>query len=115
MTIYQKIESALSSLNIPIEENFFGDGEDEYITFTVIRDYAAVSADNQPVNEVVNLQIHYFLPRSKEYDSTRKQIRKLLLDADFAWPVVTVLVEPDNKTRHIIFDTDVENDEEMEE
>lgn len=114
MTIYQKIEAALSELDIPIEEDFFGDGNSEYITYTVVRDYAAVSADNQPVNEVTSLYIHYFLPRSKEYDETRKRIRKLLLDADFSWPVVTVIVEPDNKTRHIIFETEVENDEEME-
>lgn len=115
MTIYQKIEAALASLEIPIEEDFFGDGADEYITYTLVRDGAAVMADGAPQNEVAQLQIHYFLPRSKEYDATRKQIRNLLLAAEFTWPVVTVLVEPDDKTRHIIFETEVENDEEMEE
>lgn len=114
MTIYQKIETALASLEIPIEEDFFGDGADEYITYTLVRDGAAVIADGAPQNEVSELQIHYFAPRSKEYDAIRKQIRKLLLEADFTWPVVTVLIEPDNKTRHIIFETEIENDEEME-
>lgn len=115
MTIYQKIEAALASLNIPIEEDFFGDGAEEYITYTLVRDGAAVMADGEPTNEVAQLQIHYFLPRSREYAATQKSIRQLLLDADFTWPVVTVLVEQDNKTRHIIFETEVENDEEMEE
>lgn len=113
MTICQKIEAALGSLNIPIEEDFFGDGADEYITYTIVRDYAAVMADGTPQNEVTQLQIHYFLPRSREYDATRKRIRKLLLEAEFTWPVVTILVEPDNKTRHIVFETEIENDEEI--
>ena len=114
MTLYQKIDEALSSLGIPIEEDFFGDGQTEYITFTLTRDSAAVMADGEPAYETALLAIHWFLPRSKEYADTQKKIRRLLLDADFTWPTVTVIVEPDNKTRHIVFECEVENDDEME-
>ena len=114
MTIYEKISDALALLQIPIEEDFFGDGEDEYITFTLIRDGAAISADDEPVHEVADLQIHYFLPRDREYAETQKRIRRLLLEAGFTWPAVTVIVEPDDKTRHIVFECELENDDELE-
>ena len=114
MTIYQKISDALESLNIPIEEDFFGDGQTEYITYTLVEDHAAVMADCEPSNEVASLQIHWFLPRTKEYANIQKQIRNLLLAAEFTWPIVSVIVEPDNKTRHIVFECEVENDDEME-
>lgn len=114
MTIYEKIAEALESLNIPIEEDFFGDGEPEYITYTLTRDGAAVMADDEPQHEVADLQIHWFLPRDIEYHENQRQIRRRLLDGGFTWPVVTTLVEPDNKTRHIIFECEVENDDELE-
>ena len=88
--------------------------ETEYITYTLIRDGAVVSADDAPVHDVALLQIHWFLPRDIEYDATKKQIRKLLLDAGFTWPIITTLTEPDNKTRHIIFECELENDDELE-
>jgi hypothetical protein len=114
MTLFQKIDTALDGLGIPVEEDFFGDGQKQYITFTLTRDGAAVMADNEPQNEVADLQIHWFLPRDIEFFSTQKQIRRRLLNAGFTWPVITSLVEPDNKTRHIIFECEVENDEELE-
>ena len=114
MTIHQKIKAALQSLNIPVKEDFYGGGLDEYITWTLVQDKAAVIADGRPVNEVSELMIHWFLPRNKSYTETRKQIRQALLDAEFTWPTVTVIEEPDGKTRHIVFETQVENDEELE-
>lgn len=114
MTIHQKVKTALQSLNIPVKEDFYGGGLEEYITWTLVRDRAAVIADGRPTNEVSELMIHWFLPRDKSYTETRKKIRQLLLDADFTWPEVTTIEEPDGKTRHIVFETQVENDEELE-
>lgn len=114
MTICQKIAEALDGLEIPIEEDFFGDGESQYITYTLKKDKAAVIADGRPQNEVAELMIHWFLPRDISYTATQKQIRYMLLDAGFTWPEVTNIVEPDNKTRHIVFECEVENDDELE-
>ena len=115
MTIHQKIKNALASTGIPVKEDFYGGGLNEYITWTLVRDHAAVIADNKPTNEVAELQIHWFLPRSKSYSTTRKIIRHLLCDSEFTWPVVTTIEEPDGKTRHIVFECQVENDDETEE
>lgn len=114
MTIYQKIASALMATEIPVEEDFYGDGEAEYITYTLSKDTAAVIADEEPQNEVAEIVIHWFLPRDREYSETQKTIRRMLLNAGFTWPQVTVVVEPDNKTRHIVFECEVENDDELE-
>lgn len=114
MTIHQKIKTALASLNIPVKEDFYGGGLEEYITWTLTRDRAALIADEKPVNEVSEVMIHYFLPRNKAYTTTRKSIRQLLLAADFTWPTVTVIEEPDGKTRHIVFECEIENDDELE-
>ena len=115
MTIHQKIKNALASTGIPVKEDYYGGGLNEYITWTLVRDRAAVIADGTPTNEVAEVFIHYFLPRNKAYTANRKLIRQLLLAADFTWPTVSDMEEPDGKTRHIVFECEVENDDELEE
>ena len=62
MTINQKIINALKPLGIPVTSDFFGGGNSEYITFNYVKDGAELFADNQPVEDISLMQIHYFLP-----------------------------------------------------
>lgn len=115
MTIHQKIKNALKGFGIPVTEDFFGGDNEEYLTFNLVADKAVTHADDAPVHDVANVQIHWFLPVGKNYLARKKEIRKNLHDNGFTYPEVAVLVEPDNKTRHIVFVCDVENDDELEE
>ena len=115
MTVNKRIIDALSPLGIPVTADFFGDSEEEYITFNDVTDKGALYADNEPVADVAEMQVHYFLPTTKNYLENKKKIRKALLAAGFTWPDVTVLTEPDQKTRHLTFECEIENEEELEE
>lgn len=114
MTVNEKIIQALEALKIPVTSDFFGGKQEEYITFNYADDRAVFSADDGPEEDVAYMQIHYFLPAGKDYLENKRKIRKALLKAGFTYPDATVLMEPDNRTRHIIFECEIENDYEME-
>lgn len=115
MTINQKIIKALKPLGIPVTSDFFGGGNSEYITFNYVKDGAELFADNQPVEDISLMQIHYFLPSTKDYLEAKRKNRRVILEEGGTYPDVTVLMEPDNKTRHIVFECEFENDYDMEE
>lgn len=115
MTVNALIIQTLKQFCSHITPDFFGGGAEEYITFTFSNDSAAVFGDNVPLDVVSEVQIHYFLPAYKDYLENKKRMRQALLAAGFTYPEVTVLMEPDNKTRHIIFECEIENEYEMEE
>ena len=115
MTVNAKIIKALSFLEIPVTADFFGGQAKEYVTFNYADEHGRVYADGEPQEDVVSMQIHYFLPVSKDYLENKRRIRRALLNAGATYPDVTILTEPDHKTRHIIFECEFENDYEMEE
>lgn len=115
MTVNQKIINALQFLQIPITADFFGGGKEEYVTFNYVTDEGEVFADDEPTEDITGLQIHYFLPSDRNYLDNKRKIRKALLKAGCTYPDVTVLMEPDNKTRHIVFECEIENEFELEE
>ena len=112
MTVNEKIINVLESLNIPIKSDFYGGGEKEYITFNFAGDEAEF-ADDEPISLTTSVQIHYFLPAKKNYLPIKKKIRKLLFISGFTYPAVTVIVE--DETRHIVFECEIEDDDELEE
>ena len=115
MTINQKIIKALKPLGITVTSDFFGGGNSEYITFNYVKDGAELFADDQPIEDISSMQIHYFLPSTKDYLEAKRKIRRAILEEGGTYPDVTVLMEPDNKTRHIVFECEFENDYDMEE
>lgn len=115
MTVNQIIIEALEPFDIPITPDFYGDGNEEYITFNYADDRAKLYSDDAPVSDIAYMQIHYFLPAKKNYLENKKKIRRTLHENGFTYPEVTELIEPDNKIRHIIFECEIENEYEMEE
>lgn len=113
MTVNEIIINALSPFGLSIDPNFDGGGKEEYITFNYADDTGECFADDAPTCVVAYMQIHYFLPIEKNYLQKKKELRNALFDAGFTYPEVTVLTE--GKTRHIIFECEIENEDEMEE
>lgn len=114
MTVNEKIRNALAGFALPVTADFFGGGEEEYVTFNYADDRAAAFADDVPILVEADLQIHYFLPADKNYLKNKKEIRKALFGAGFTYPAVTEFTEPDSNVRHIIFECRIENDDETE-
>ena len=114
MTVNEKIIQALKPFGIPVVADFSGGGEKEYITFNYASDEAALSGDDGPMEVVASMQIHYFLPMDRDYLSIKKKIRKALFSAGFTYPSVEHLTEPEGNIRHLVFECETENDDELE-
>lgn len=112
MTVNEKIVQALSPFGLPITADFFGGGENEYFTFNYASDRPEDFGDGKPLCVVTSVQIHYFLPIKKDYLSIKKQIRNAIFAAGFTYPEVTHLTEG-KTTRHLIFECEIENDDEL--
>lgn len=115
MTVNELIINTMQMFDLPVTPDFFGDGNTEYITFNFPDERGVLFGDNEPLAVASQVQIHYFLPADKDYLATKKAMRRALHNAGFTYPEVTILMEPGNKTRHIIFECEIENEYEMEE
>lgn len=113
MTVNEIIITALSPFGVDVTPDFFGEGDEEYFTFNYADDRASDFGDDSPTHTVAYMQIHYFCPVKKDYLEMKKKVRKALFDAGFTYPSATVLLEPGNTVRHIIFECEIENDDEL--
>lgn len=111
MTVNEIIINALLPFGLPVTPDFFGDGADEYFTFNYADDRATNFGDNTPIHVVAYMQIHYFLPRDKDYISMKKRVRMALLESGFTYPEVTEVTE--DNIRHLIFECEIENEDEL--
>lgn len=109
MTVNEKIVQALEPFGIPIRADFYGGGEKEYFTFNYADDRAADYGDDAPQHVVASMQIHWFLPRNKDYLKLKKKIRNALFRAGFTYPEVTVITE--KNIRHVVFECEIEDED----
>lgn len=112
VTVNQKIIEAVEPLGVTVTPDFDGGGANEYITFNYVDDRGEEFGDDTPLFDVAYMQVHYFLPREKDYLEKKKRIRGLLFKAGFTYPVVSELIE--GKKRHLIFECEIVNRSEME-
>lgn len=113
MTVNEKIVQALTPFGIPIKTDFHGGHDDEYFTFNYADDRATDFGDDGPQHVVAYMQIHWFLPRQKDYLALKKKIRNALFHAGFTYPEVTVMTERD--IRHVVFECEIEDEDALAE
>lgn len=113
MTVNEKIKNALEAFGLPVTTDFYGKGLDEYFTFNYADDRVADFGDDSPLHVVAYMQIHYFSPMGKDYLCMKKQVRKALFDAGFTYPSVTDATIVENGIRHLIFECEIENENEL--
>jgi hypothetical protein len=113
MTVNEIIIEALEPLGVKVTPDFFGDGEDEYITFNYDGDRVVIYGDNEPLQVVAYLQIHYFCSMDKNYLQMKKEIRKALHTAGCTYPSVTDATNSEDGIRHLVFECSIENDDEL--
>lgn len=116
MTVNEKIIQALTPFNTPIRSDFFSGDDEEYFTFNYADRRAAKHGDNRALYVVAYMQIHWFLPRVKDYLADRERICRALEDAGFTYPDVTEMIEKSEKKsdkdiRHVVFECEIEDEE----
>ena len=111
MTVNRKIIQALNFLKIPVRESFYDGDDAEYITFETPFSNGADYGDDEPEEVITEVKIHWWLPMKKNYLTDKNRIRKALFYAEFTFPTLEVIPDPDSSIRHILFECEIEEEE----
>jgi hypothetical protein len=109
------IIAALKPFGLPVAENIYEGTKKEYFTFNYADDAVGDMGDDVPQAYVAYMQIHYFCPLEKSYADMKRRIRKALIAAGFTPPEVVDASDLADRTRHLVFECDIENEYELEE
>lgn len=108
------VVSALSVFQLPVAENIYEGTASEYFVYNYADDVLADSGDDEPQAYVASMQIHYICPLQRSYSDMKRRIRKALVDAGFTAPEVTDASDTADRTRHLVFECEMENEYELE-
>lgn len=105
-SVNELVISALKQFDIPIALNNYDnkDNLDKYIVWNVSDDRGTYYADDIPLYDDVNIQVHLFINDNINYLQLKKQIRNALVNKGFDYPSVTILHESEEKLNHIVFE-----------
>lgn len=112
MTTFEKIIKAIEPFGFPHAPDVYkGDNKVGWITYNYSDDYGDNYSDDAPGAVVVTVQVHLFLPLQKDFIRLKNKIRRALFEEGFTFADITILVEDEEKIRHIIFECDAIEEE----
>lgn len=106
MNVNSIIETALTSLSLPVYADVYVGAADEYIVFNYADERPALRADdNDELDETV-VQVHYFTRTNPLLN--KKAIRKALRTAGFTIVSTSEFYESDTKFYHVVVEAYIE-------
>lgn len=115
MNVNQKIENALSEL---VDGNIWPLSKpeevspDNWITYNPEIDLPADFGDDEALEWIQHIQIHWFKKGVANYLKARKEIRKILLETGFLINDITCLKEKTNdEITHLVFSVNIPEDD----
>ena len=112
MNAFEHIVHALAPFGYPCVPDLYHGPERIYFTYQCPGDARKLFGDDRPQEIVDEVQVHLFLPATENFYSLRDKVRRALLEEGFTAPVVTILLDEDQVTRHLIFECEIEESEE---
>jgi hypothetical protein len=118
-SINKLIVAALAPFGLPVAENLYRGKKDTYFVYYIADDAVADAGDDTAQAYVAFMQIHYISPMDEKYTDIRRRIRKALVDAGFTPPSITDVSDltsqvESERVRHLVFETSIENEYDME-
>lgn len=122
MNTFEKIQKIAKELGIKAWPDVYSgkdaDRPERWMTYNISYINAGLYGDDRPLAVVHSVQVHLFLPASKNFLSLQNTIMDKMFEAGFTYPVVTPLVDDittantgTNRLRHIIFEAEIEDEE----
>ena len=108
MTAFENIISAIAPFGYPYQPDIYTGEREKYFVYNYADQRGTLFADE---TVIASLQLHFYLPADENFLKVQKQIRTALFKRGFTYPEVTVIRE-ENK-RHIIFECEIEETEEL--
>lgn len=111
MTAFENIISAITPFEYPYQPDIYTGESEKYFVYNYADQRGTLFADDEPETVIASVQVHFYLPADENFLEVQKQIRTALFKQGFTYPEVTVIRE-ENK-RHIIFECEIEETEEL--
>ncbi len=111
MTAFANIVAAIAPFGYPYQPDIYEGKCEKYFVYNYADQRGALFADDEPESVIASVQVHFYLPAKENFLKMQSQIRKALLNQGFTFPEVTVLKE--EKKRHLIFECEIEEMEEL--
>lgn len=108
MNANRLIEDTLSPLEYPIDYMSYAGSAERYFTYNYSDDRAELYADDEPVNDIAYIQIHFFSPKTFNHMQLKKQVRERLFSAGFSYPRISSFYENDTDMNHLVFECEIE-------
>lgn len=104
MNAKQLLVDALSPAGIPVCATVYEAKEDQFVVFLVDEE-PEICGDDEQLTEICYVKIHYFC----RGDTTpmKKQLRRLLREADFTVTDTTELYEKETRYHHVIISAEI--------
>lgn len=110
MTEFEKIIAAIEPFGFPYASDIYDGSEERYFVYNYADERPVFYADDAPEAVKASMMVHLYLPAGENFIALKNQIRAALFSKGFTYPEVTVLRE--NDKRHIVFECDIEEEEE---
>lgn len=119
VSVNAMVVSALKPFGLPVAERMYRGEQDEYFFFVLADDTLADAGDDMPQAYLAFVHVHYVCPLDKPYSHMRRRIRAALVNAGFTPPEVTDVSDLTSeaeaeRVRHLVFETSIENDYDLE-
>ncbi len=102
MNVNPLFMSLESPMGVPVFPDYaVNTGLDKYITFNYVSERSDFFADNEPVSEETEIQLHYFM-RNCNVQKEKRKLRKCLHQLDISHHVGAEIYENDTKYNHIV-------------
>lgn len=92
-----------------VVENFYDGDESRYIVWQISDQRAYFSCEDEVRYEEISLMIHYYVARDYNYILDKKNIKKILKDNDFSYPIIQQFYDYESGLNHIVFETSIIN------
>lgn len=118
-SVNKMIVAALAPFGLPVADRIYRGEKDSYFTYILADDAMADAGDDTVQAYVAYIQIHFICPMDQKYTDIRRRIRSALTEAGFTPPSVsdvsdlTSQIEAE-RVRHLVFETSIENEYDME-
>lgn len=110
MTAFEAIVQAIEKFECSYAPDIYTGNAKRYFTYNYADQRATEFADDKPLNLVASVQVHFHLPVNENFIRIQEEIRQALFEKGFTYP--ETIVRKEDKTRHIIFECEIEESEE---
>ena len=79
MTTLEHIVRAIEIFGFPFSPGVYTGSEDHWFTYNYVDDHGELFGDDEPLETINRIQLHYFLPVEENYLKMKNEIRDALL------------------------------------